>query len=263
MNGRNSVTIRQHLSETGVLELVIAVPPVNALDIAHLRELAAVLEAIADRPEVHVVLLRSEGRGFVGGGDVKEVQRLPAHDGILGQAGGSLSVSVALHECAVPVIAAIHRYCIGLGVLLAGSCDIVLASSGTVFVLAEVDNGAAGGAVQASGLLPDKRLRVAMFTCEPVAAEELHRYGSVHDVVAEGQLRPAALALAEKIASKPPRTVRAAKQAINASAGRRIRELYRQELSYTYELNLLGDASTARDTFVSGKRSGYLAPSAE
>jgi enoyl-CoA hydratase len=64
--------------------------------------------------------------------------------------------------------------------------------------------------------------------------------------------------MAETIAGKPPRVVRATKKAINASVGRRIRDLYRQELSYTYELNLTGDAFEARDTFVTGTRQGYL-----
>jgi enoyl-CoA hydratase len=252
------MAIHQQLSESGVLELVLDIPPVNAVDIAHLGELIAILEGIEQRPEVRVIVLRATGRGWVGGGDVKEVQRLPGHEGILGQARGSGRASVALHECAVPVIAAIHKYCIGLGVLLAGSCDIVLASEGTVFVLAEVDNGATGGAIQAIGLMPDKRLRTAMFTCEPVPAEELHAYGSIQRIVPEADLAGVAQALAETIATKPPAVVRAAKKAINASVGRRIHDLYRQELSYTYELNLTGDAYAARETFVSGTREGYL-----
>jgi enoyl-CoA hydratase len=250
--------IHERRSDTGVLELVIDIPPVNAVDIGSLRQLVSILEGIDEREDVHVVILRADGRGWIGGGDVKEVQRLPGHEGILGQAWGSGAASVALHECAVPVIAAVHRYCIGLGVLLAGSCDIVLASEGTVFVLAEVDNGATGGAIQAIGLMPDKRLRTAMFTCEPVPAEELHEYGSIKQIVPEAELAGVAWSLAETIAAKPPRVVRAAKKAINGSVGRRIRELYRQELSWTYELNLTGDAYAARDTFVTGTRQGYL-----
>lgn len=252
------MAIRQKLSESGVLDVVLDVPPVNALTIADLDELTEILTGVGGRPEVHVVVLRGEGRGFVGGGDIKEVQRLSGFEGILGQARGSLECSVALHECAVPVIAAVHRYCIGLGVLLAGSCDAIVAGTDTQFVLAEIDNGATGGAIQAIGLMPDKRLRVAMFTCEPVSAEELLGFGTVHKIVAPDQVVAEAHVLAETIAAKPPRTVRAAKQAINGSLGRRLRERYRQELSYTYELNMLGDASAARETFVSGPRAGYL-----
>ncbi len=252
------MAIHERLGDDGVLELVIDIPPVNAVDIEHLQQLIEILHGIDGRPEVRVVVLRADGRGWVGGGDVKQVQSLPGHEGILGQAHGSCEASVALHECAVPVIAAVHNYVVGLGVLLAGCCDIVLAAQGTVFVLAEIDNGATGGAIQAIGLMPDKRLRAAMFTCEPVPAEELQGYGTIRDVVEPQRLREAALALAQTIAAKPPAVVRAAKRCINGSTGRRIRELYRAELSYTYELNLTGEAYAARDTFVSGTRKGYL-----
>jgi enoyl-CoA hydratase len=251
------VSIREEEQPDGVIELIIDTPPVNALAISDLHMLAEILGSYSTRTQVRAVVLRGEGRGFVAGGDVKEVQRLEGYQGILGQASGSLAATVALHECAVPVIAAVHNYCIGLGVLLAGSCDLVLCARNTKFVLAEVDNGAAGGAIQASGLMPDKRLRAAMFTCEPVAAEELERYGSVYAVVDGSDLRSSTLHLARRIAAKPGRAVRAAKLALNASTGRPIRDRYRQELSYTYELNLLGDAAAAREQFVTGERPGY------
>jgi enoyl-CoA hydratase len=246
-------------ADNGVLEIVIDVPPVNALDLAHLSTLIELVEGVARRPEVSCVLLRAEGRGFVGGGDVKEVQRLDGYAGILGQTELSLAATLAIQQCAVPVIAAVHRYCIGLGVLLAGTCDAVVASTGTKFILAEVDNGATGGAIQAIGLMPEKRLRIAMFTCDPVTAEELHGYGTVHAVVDESELVATARDLADRIASKPTRIVRAAKSAIDGSLHRPIERLYRQELSYTYELNMRGDASAARDTFVRGDRGSYLA----
>lgn len=252
------MAIRQDLSDSGVLEVVIDAPPVNAVGIEDLAELARVIAGVDDRAEVRVVVLRGEGRGFIGGGDVKEVQRLPAFEGILGQVSGSAAVSVGVHECAVPVIAAVHGYCIGLGVLVAGASDIVVADEGCRFVLAEVDNGATGGAVQAMGLMPDKRLRQAMFTCEPVLARELVTYGTVACVPDEESVRTEALRLAEVIAAKMPTVVRAAKRSINGSARRDMAVLYRQETALTLELNLRGDAREARETFVSGERRGYL-----
>ena len=50
-------------------------------------------------------------------------------------------------------------YCYGIGVLVVGVCDIVVAAEETVFVLNEIDNGAASGAIRALGFLPEKRLR--------------------------------------------------------------------------------------------------------
>jgi enoyl-CoA hydratase len=250
--------IHESLSEQGVLELVIDAPPVNAVGIADLATLARAVADVSGRPEVRVVVLRGEGRGFIGGGDVKEVQRLPGFEGILGQVNGSTDLTVALHDCAVPVVASVHRYAIGLGVLVAGACDIVVADEGCTFVLAEVDNGATGGAVQAMGLMPDKRLRQAMFTCEPVLGRELATYGTVVAVPDEASVLPEAMRLASVIAAKPPAVLRAAKAAVNGSARRDIGPLYRQETALTLELNMRGDAREARETFVSGARRGYL-----
>jgi enoyl-CoA hydratase/carnithine racemase len=251
------MTLHERLGPDGVVELVFDHPPVNAFNIADLLALARQLLTIHARPEVHCVLIHSEGRGFCGGGDLKEVQSLPGFEGILGQAAGSYEASLAIAECAVPVVVAVHNYCVGVGVLLAGAADIVVAERGTSFVMAEVDNGATGGAIQAIGLMPEGRLRAAMFTCEPVLADELHRLGTVYRLTEPGEYLTTARDVAATIARKSPSVVRRAKASIDRSIGRDIRRAYRVELSYTYELNLIGDAARARQTFLDGEREGY------
>ncbi len=211
----------------GVAELVIDAPPVNALGLKDIAALAGHLRSYADDERVHVVVLRGAGRGFCGGGDVKEVQSLPGFEGILGQTRGSMELTAAIAECAVPVIGAVHGYCVGLGVLVAGVCDVLLAAPGTPFVLAEADNGAASGIIQAIGLMPEKRLRAALFTAEPVTAEELHHFGSVLRLVPAEELPAAAHRLAVTIAGKNPAVLRALKAATDDSIGRDIRGVYR------------------------------------
>jgi enoyl-CoA hydratase len=251
--------IREQFDEHGVLELVLDAPPANALDLADIAALAQALRGCATNEAIRAVVVRGEGRGFCAGGDVKEVQALPEFAGILGQARGSLELTSAVAECAVPVIGAVHGYCIGLGVLVAGMCDILLAAPGTPFVLAEADNGAAAGTVQAIGLMPEKRLRAALFTAEPVAAEELHAFGSVLRLVPAADLPDAARTIARTIAGKRPKVIRALKAATDASLDRRLRLTYRAELSHTLELNLAGEADQLRADFVAGRRAGYLA----
>lgn len=238
----------------GILELVIDRPPVNAMTIEMLGDLAARLCSMRDRPDVHVVVLRGGGRGFCGGGDVQEVQQLPGLDGILGQASGSQAASLAVADCAVPVVAAVHGYCIGVGCLIAGTADVIVAAEETGFVLAEVDFGATAGAVQALGLLPAKRLRSAMMTGEPVDAAELHRHGSIYRLVPEADLVDTSLAVGATIAAKSPEVMRRLKESLNATTGAEtLRSRYRAELSYTYELNMLGEAARQRDDFLRGK----------
>jgi len=253
--------IHETVDERGVAELVIENPPVNAYNLADIATLVEYLRGYAapgaDPERVRAVVLRGEGRGFCGGGDVKEVQSLPGFEGILGQTRGSLNLSLAIAECPVPVVGAIHGYCIGLGVLVAGVCDVLLAAPDTPFVLAEADNGATAGIVQAIGLMPEKRLRAAMFTCEPVDSAELHAFGSVLRLVRADELPAAALELARTIAAKRTNVIRGLKAAMAGSIGRDLRTAYRQELSYTFELNISGEAREARGDFVEGRRGSY------
>jgi len=254
-----TMALTTNLSADGRYDILVEAPPVNAFSISLLQELIEALHTVPDH--ARVVVLRSVGRGFCGGGDVKKVQALAAFEGILGQGRYGLEACVAVEECPVPVIAAVHGYCIGIGVLVVGVCDIVVAARGTEFVLAEADNGAASGVVQALGLLPEKRMRSAMFTCEPFDADELNRYGSVYAVTEPGELVARAESVASTVAAKSPMVVRALKQSMNRSVGRDLVAKYRAEMSYTYELNMTDDARQARATFVDGVRPSYIAPS--
>lgn len=253
--------IAAHTSANGIVELVIKRPPVNAFSIGLLEELAEHIAQAGAAPDTHVIVLRAEGRGFCGGGDVKEAEALPEFGGILGQARGSLAASLAVLDCPVPVICAVHGYCVGVGVLLAGCADILVAAEDARFVLAEIDNGATAGGVMALRLMTDKRVRSAMMTAEPVTADELHRYGSVYRIVPLERLVETAHALAATVAAKDPQSMRRLKRSLRHS-GRSadLEATYRAELSYTYELNMMGQASAGRSAFIDGTRKGYDRP---
>lgn len=244
------MAFRPKTHDNGILEIVFEHPPVNAHRIADLDELSKLLEAVRDEARISAVVLRAQGRGFSAGGDIREMMALPGHEGIIGQANSGFRASLAIAECAAPVIAAVNGYCVGIGVLLAGSADIVVASPDASFTLAEIDFGATAGAIQAISLMPEKRLRVAMFTGDTIPAEELKDFGSIHALAEPDHLPALAMDLASKIAAKDPRSVRAMKASLNGSIARRIRDHYRSEISHTYELNMLGVAAANRETFL-------------
>jgi enoyl-CoA hydratase len=249
---------RQELTDN-ILELIINRPPVNAFSIGLLDDLSACLKQASQNPDIHAILLRAEGKGFCGGGDVKEVERLGGFEGILGQVRGSQAVALAIINCPVPVVMAIHTYCIGVGVLIAGAADIVLASEGTRFVLAEIDNGATAGGVLAMRLMPEKRVRAAMMTADPVMAEELFSYGTIARVTQADGLARAARDMAAKVAAKNPGAMRRLKLSLNHSSHmHNLEAAYRAEISYTYELNITGVASAGRQAFIGGDRESYL-----
>src|SRR5277367_1936751 len=85
------------LADNGRYDVVIDAPPVNAYSIGLLEDLIAVLGSVP--AEATVVVLSAVGRGFCGGGDVKEVQQLPGFEGILGQSQFGLAACVAVEQC--------------------------------------------------------------------------------------------------------------------------------------------------------------------
>jgi enoyl-CoA hydratase len=247
------MTIHETLNAEGVLELVMENPPVNALPIADTLALAQRCDQVKYQPEVTAVVLTATGKGFCAGVDIKEMQAMEGHAGILAVNRACAEAFRAVYECAVPVVCAINGFCLGTGIGLAGSADIVIAASGVRFGLPEVDNGALGAATHLGRLVPEKHLRWMLYSCEPVSAEQLHEWGTVRQVVSAEDLRATAHELASTIASKPPEVIRAAKASL-LGIDHQPMNSYRFEQGFTFELNLQGHGDTAREAFLRGER---------
>jgi enoyl-CoA hydratase len=239
-------------SSDGVAEVIIDFPPVNALPVQGWFDLADAITGTGKDPGVRAVVLAAEGRGFCAGVDIKEMQRTEGHAALVGANRGCFAAFAAVYECEVPVIAAVQGFCLGGGVGLAGSADLVIASQDATFGLPEVDRGALGAATHLARLVPQQLMRHMVYTCEPVAARDLLKFGTVLDVVPAGQLRDRAREVAAKIAGKHPEIVRLAKQALNGIDPVDIRRSYRYEQGFTFELNLTGVSDEARQAFVDG-----------
>ena len=233
----------------GVAEVVMDNPPVNALPVAGWFDLAATLARLGADPAVRVVVLRAEGRGFNAGVDIKELQAATDFSALVGVNRGCAAAFAAVYECPVPVVAAVHGFCLGGGIGLVGNADIVIASDDATFGLPEVDRGALGAATHLSRLVPQHRMRAMMYTSATATAAELHAYGSVLRVVPRGELRAAAHEVAGGIAAKDPAVIRAAKESLNGIDPWDVRRSYRYEQGYTFELNLSGVADRVRSEF--------------
>jgi enoyl-CoA hydratase len=238
----------------GIAEVVIDFPPVNALPVRGWFELAEAIAAAGADPAVRAVVVAAEGRGFCAGVDIKEMQRAPGHEALLGASRGCFAAFAAVYECAVPVIAAVQGFCLGGGVGLAGNADIVVAAEDATFGLPEVDRGALGAATHLSRLVPQQLMRAMVYTCRTVTARQLRDFGTVLEVVPAQDLRAAALAVAGEIAAKDPAVIRLAKQSLNGIDPVDVKRSYRYEQGFTFELNLSGVSDTARQAFVDGQR---------
>jgi enoyl-CoA hydratase len=238
----------------GIAEVVIDFPPVNALPVRGWHDLADAITAAGADPDTRVVILAAEGRGFCAGVDIKEMQRTAGHDALLGVNHGCFAAFAAVYDCPVPVIAAVHGFCLGGGVGLAGNADVVVASDDATFGLPEVDRGALGAATHLARLVPQPLMRAMVYTCRTVTAQRLREFGTVLEVVPPDELRRAATALAETIAAKDPAVIRLAKQSLNGIDPVDVKRSYRYEQGFTFELTLGGAGDQARQAFVDGNR---------
>jgi enoyl-CoA hydratase len=236
--------------ERGIAEVVVDVPPVNALTVAGWFELADTVTAAGKDPETRVVVLRSEGKGFNAGVDIKEMQNTQGFAALIGANKGCFAAFAAVYDCPVPLIAAVSGFCVGGGIGLAGNADIVVASDDAFFGLPEVDRGALGAATHLARLVPQHKMRAMVYTGATATAAELHAFGSVLQVVPRDELRDAALAVAADIAAKSPTVMRAAKESLNGIDLWDVKRSYRFEQGFTFELNLSGVSDELRDAFV-------------
>ncbi len=242
------MAFRVTVDERGIAELAIDSPPVNALGRDAWFALARQIEELGRNARVRVLVIRAEGRGFQCGVDVKEL----AKDGsiIVDVNRGCYDTFAAIYDCPVPVISAVHGYCLGGGIGIAGSSDLVIASDDATFGLPEIDRGAMGAATHAMRMFGMQEARRMLLTGEPIGAAEAYRLGGLLAVVPREKLRDAALELAAKIASKSPRAVKAAKASLNGIELLEPKSSYRFEQGFTLELYTSRDSQEARDAFV-------------
>lgn len=249
-----TVTLERPADSPGVVAIRLANPPVNATSIVDLTTMTELLASL--QSDDRVVVISADGRGFSAGGDLKEMQGLPGHEGIVGQCVESARACVAISQCPVPVIVAVHDYCLGVGLELVGSADISIAADDAVFQWTEIDNGTVGGAAQGYRMLPPQTLRYLMFTAEPISAVELHRLGGLTEVVAPDQLTDRAMEIASTIAAKPAGLLRKLKQSLDGLEGFDVEAAMRYEQGFIFQINLEGEGSEARQQFLDGQRHG-------
>ncbi|MFJ3200837.1 enoyl-CoA hydratase family protein [Streptomyces sp. NPDC086989] len=235
--------------DKGVALVTVDFPPVNALPVQGWYDLADALRAAGRDPATRCVVLAAEGRGFNAGVDIKEMQRDTGHGALIGANRGCYEAFAAVYECEVPVVAAVHGFCLGGGIGLVGNADAIVAGEDATFGLPELDRGALGAATHLARLVPQHLMRALYYTSRTATAAELHAHGSVWQVVPPARVRAAALELAAEIARKDGYLIRLAKAAINGIDPVDVRRSYRFEQGFTFEANLSGVADRIRDTF--------------
>jgi enoyl-CoA hydratase len=186
----------------------------NALSSELVRELVQALEELDKDQSVYVVILTGDEKAFAVGADLKEMSEETPVSLVLGR---RFELWDRIRKISKPIIAAVSGYCLGGGNELAMNCDIIIASETASFGQPEVNVGimpGAGGTQRLTRAVGKQKAMELILTGKAVSADEAYRIGLVNRVVPAESLIDEAKKMANEIASKPPISVRAAKEAI-------------------------------------------------
>jgi enoyl-CoA hydratase len=195
-------------AHTALIE--IDAPPTNALGQNLRRQFFSHLESIEEDGEIRVVVVTGRGKSFCSGDDLKE--REAARSGGEDTALGFAALMDRIENLRVPVIAAVNGWAVGGGLELTLCCDIRIAAADAQFVCAAVNVGLIASAYRLPRLIGVGPAKHMLLTGSPFDAAAVERFGLVTDVVPADKLVEASLLLAERIATRAPLSVEAAKR---------------------------------------------------
>ena len=191
----------------------------NAIDTALARGFLRACEDIAADPQVRAICLSAEGRAFMAGGDIAEMQgdAVPVADALIAGMHGGLRL---LATANAPVVASVQGAVFGGGLGLVLGCDLVIAAEGTRFGVAYPLIGASCDC-STSWLLPRlvglHKAMELLLLADTLDADEALRLGLCNRVVPAAALAAETATLVERLAAGPTQAYGRLRRLVRAS----------------------------------------------
>ncbi|WP_427914321.1 enoyl-CoA hydratase/isomerase family protein [Ramlibacter sp. MMS24-I3-19] len=183
------------------------------------RELADIWRDVGADDSVRCAVLRGEGQGFSGGGDLSLVEDM-ANDfevrSRVWKEARDLVYNVI--NCDKPIVSALHGPAVGAGLVAGLLADIPIAAKTARIVDGHTRLGVAAGdhaAIVWPLLCGMAKAKYHLLLCEPVTGEEAERIGLVALAVDSEQLLAKAYEVADRLAQGSQGAIRWTKYALN------------------------------------------------
>lgn len=186
----------------------------NAMNKRMQAEITSAFESLSEDPDVRVIVVTGDGRGFMAGADIKEYAMQSGMQFDVFQEKGA-RMYAAIEENRKPVIAAVNGFALGGGFELVLCCDIVIASTLAMIGLPEIKLGlvpGGGGTQRSVQKLGRNRANFLRMTGAIVLGSDLVSVGLVNEIVPPDALLPRAMEMAALIAAEPGEAVEGLKR---------------------------------------------------
>lgn len=229
----------------------------NALSVALVVELAALLDAANNDPSIRCVVLTGSDRAFSAGADIADQQRL----GTAAVFGADrLDAWRRIQDFPKPLIAAVNGYALGGGNELAMLADIIIAGETAQFGQPEIGlgilpgDGATQRLVRAVG---KSRAMQMILTGARVSGAEAWRMGLVSEVVPTDRTVARAIEVAVLVAGKPIGALRLAKAAVLQAFETALADGLAFERAALAEAFATGDRQEGMEAFLSKRAADF------
>ena len=214
----------------------------NAMNTRMMEELRDLFAGFYVDPDIAACLvLTGAPGGFCSGADLRERKGMTEVDWRRQHAVVEQMVR-AIHDCPIPIVAAVNGAAYAGGMELALACDFAYAAQSARFALTEVTLGIMPGAAGTQNLpraVGVRRAKELILTGAPFTAGEALQWGMVNKVCPDDRLMGEVLAVARRIAANAPISVRQAKRAVDKSTDLDRASGYAFELEAYYRLSLI------------------------
>ena len=199
--------IRTYTSTTPGVTIVELTRPekANALRVQDKVAVAETIKALGTEPDVRAVVISGAGgRSFCAGSDIREMMEF-GPDEMFAMLGAERAMYRAVLESPKPIVAAVNGNALGAGMILAMSCDYVVASESARFGTPELTIGVA--APLEGFLLPWivglGKARAIFYMGQALPATEAMSAGIAHEIVLTDDCLTRAVDVAGRIAGLP------------------------------------------------------------
>lgn len=228
-------------------------PPLNVIDIPMMEELIEALIEIESRPDISVLLLGGDGRGFSAGVDVAAHTPDKVQD-MLNKIHGVIRALIASGKV---TIAAVHGHCLGGGAELAMVCDIVYTTGSATWGFPEIKLGCFPpvACTALAALVGQKRAVELILTGRTITGTEAEEIGLANRAVPEESLKSTIEAALQDLLKLSPAALAITKKAIYAWDSMHFdKGLARSEKIYFDELIKTNDAHEGIRAFMEKRK---------
>jgi enoyl-CoA hydratase/carnithine racemase len=202
-----------------IVTITLDNPPVNAVSTKVLKALNAAFDRAEKEDEARVIIFAGEGpKAFCAGGDMREEKDFGDPETARAFRTFGRETLNRIENGKLPVIAAIHGYCIGGGTALGWVCDIRIAADNAVFRAGDAYLGLVPswgmGLTRLPRLVGRNRVLDILLIGENFDAAKAHEFGLVTKVVPRAGLMQEARAVADRIAKASPSAILATRKAV-------------------------------------------------